>query len=118
MSLDINLMVTKRCPHCARLIGERYRAWEDNITHNLNKMAGVAGLYYPIWHPEKMSVARAGELVPLLRAGLSVLKDDPDEFKKHNPSNGWGTYDDFVPWVERYLEACEQYPDAKIEAHG
>jgi len=29
-------------------------------------------------------------------------------------NNGWGLYEDFVPWIERYLAACEEYPEAII----
>ncbi len=28
--------------------------------------------------------------------------------------NGWGTYKNFVPWVAKYLAACEEYPDADV----
>ena len=30
-------------------------------------------------------------------------------------TNGWGMYEHFVPFVEKYLEACKEYPDAVIE---
>lgn len=31
-------------------------------------------------------------------------------------ANGWGTYDDFVQWLKKYLEACREHPEAKIRA--
>ena len=51
----------------------------------------------------------------LLEKGLSDLKERPDYFEQFNASNGWGLYKHFVPFVEKYLEACKEYPDAKIE---
>jgi hypothetical protein len=34
-----------------------------------------------------------------------------ERYRALEPENKWGTYDNFVPWVERYLAACEEYPD-------
>lgn len=59
---------------------------------------------------------RARVLIEPLRAGLARLKADPALFRTYNPDNGWGSYDAFVPWVRRYLEACEQHPTAIVEA--
>ena len=50
-----------------------------------------------------------------LRAGLALLKSDPERFKKFDSPNGWGLYVHFVPFVEKYLEACEQNPDSAVE---
>jgi hypothetical protein len=49
-----------------------------------------------------------------LRAGLELLRGDPERFKKHNPENGWGSYEGLIDFVENYLEACEEYPNADI----
>jgi len=48
--------------------------------------------------------------------GITQLKSDPKRFKEFDAKNGWGTYDDFLPWLQKYLEACEAYPDAEIRA--
>ena len=103
MSLDVHLEQVQPT--------EVYHA---NITHNLGKMAVEAGIYYPLWRPEEIDIKVAKDLIPFLVAGLKVLKAKPDEFKKFDAPNGWGTYENFVPWVERYLVACRRYPDAKI----
>lgn len=57
----------------------------------------------------------ARDLIEPLRTGLARLKSDPAHFKAFDPENGWGSYDGFVPWVERYLAACEENPDAVVE---
>ena len=88
--------------------------YTDNITHNLGEMARHAGIYYPLWRPNEIGVTTAKELVPFLKAGLMVMKADPEYFKKYDASNGWGSYEHFVPWVERYLDACRKYPEANI----
>lgn len=61
-----------------------------------------------------LPTVRARDLIGPLRAGLEVLRSDPERFKARNPKNGWGSYDIFVPWVERYLAACEKYPEAMV----
>lgn len=40
--------------------------------------------------------------------------EKPDYFKQFNPSNGWGSYTVFLPWVKEYLNACREYPEATI----
>lgn len=93
---------------------ERVQVYEANITHNLGVMADMAGLYKALWAPEELGLRFAYELIPFLREGLKRLEHEPERFKLHDAKNKWGTYDDFVPWVRRYLEACLRNPDAVI----
>lgn len=92
--------------------------WHGNITHNLNKMAMAVNLdgrvkeyfYKMIWHPEDLETdPRENYRTMLLDLGegLAILKEKPDEFKKHNPENGWGTYDGLVNFVDGYVEALD-----------
>ena len=90
-----------------------YRA---NITHNLGEMAKEAGIYYALWRPEEIDKTKAGELIELLEKGLADLKARPEHFKQFDAPNGWGIYEHFVPFVEEYLNACIEYPEAIIEA--
>ena len=85
-----------------------------NITHNLNKMAREAGIYEALWRPEEIGKTKASEIVELLEKGLTDLKARPKHFEKFNSPNGWGMYEHFVPFVEKYLEACKEYPVAII----
>ena len=89
-----------------------------NITHNLNTMAEEAGIYKHLWHPDELDITEAGELIESLEAGLKQLREDPERFKKHNPSNGWGTYEGLVRFVARYLEACIAHPKALVDTWG
>lgn len=89
-------------------------AYWANITHNLNRMADAAGIYQHLWRPEELSIKKAGELIEPLTNALVDLKSRPDHYKQFNPKNGWGDYDGFVDWVERYLTACKENPDGDI----
>lgn len=121
MSLDVYLSgppkeVECECSSC----GHKHKAtntdllFDTNITHNLNKMAEAAGIYLCVWRPEETGITHARQIVEPLRKGIELLKASPEFFKKFDAPNGWGTYDDFVPWLERYLAACEEYPDASV----
>jgi hypothetical protein len=88
--------------------------YDRNITHNLNRMAEEAGIYKELWRPDEIDVTHARQLIAPLRAGLERLKADPDRFRKLNPSNGWGSYEGLVQFVEEYLGACEENPDAEV----
>lgn len=103
MSLDIHLTEVKEC-----------EVFWQNITHNLTDMAEAAGIYYHIWRPSEIGITEAGQLVQPLRDAIKLMKSDPERFKQFDAPNGWGTYEHFVPWVEKYLEACEANPKAKI----
>jgi hypothetical protein len=106
-----------------------------NITHNLGEMAGKAGIYEALWRPYKLlkncpksfenyelefdfeenSTVLAKLIIPYLEKGLKDLKARPEYFKRFNSPNGWGMYEHFVPFVEKYLEACRNNPDALVE---
>ena len=88
--------------------------FDANITHNLITMADKAGIYKHLWRPEEINIKHAGELIEPLEKGLALMKSDPERFIKFNSPNGWGTYKDFVPWIEKYLDACKENPKALI----
>ncbi len=108
--------------------------YETNITHNLNIMAQEAGIYEALWRPhqlkpdydknwddaeeyvfEKKDITLAKDIIPLLEKGLIDLKARPEYFKTFDSPNGWGLYIHFVPFVEKYLKACKEYPEAIIK---
>jgi hypothetical protein len=88
--------------------------YEANITHNLGRMADAVGIYKCLWHPDELGITKASQLIEPLRAGLSLLLSDRDGFEQFNAENGWGTYEQFGPWLERLLQACEKFPDADV----
>lgn len=137
MSLDVYLSRKKWISYDAgkTLTKEEEIVYSANITHNLGKMAAEAGIYEALWRPHRLkesynipeddhqaewkfeeeNVTTAKEIIPLLENGLADLKTRPEHFEKFNSPNGWGMYEHFVPFVEKYLEACKEYPDTIIE---
>lgn len=99
-------------------IVDDYPTWKtvysSNMTHNLGKMAVEAGIYHCVWRPDENGITAASQIVEPLRKGIERLKADPVHFKQFSASNGWGTYDQFIPWLIEYLNACETYPDAEV----
>lgn len=108
MSLDVSLTVPPTKPE---------EVFSANITHNLADMAMAAGIYMHLWRPDEIGITKAWKLIEPLKAGLEKMKADPERFKKFNPPNGWGTYDNFLPWVERYLAACIATPHANVSVY-
>ena len=98
-------------------------------------MAGKAGIYEALWRPHRLRsdyavaegdyeaeyefedgiIIKASEIIPLLEKGLEDLKTRSEYFKQFDSPNGWGLYVHFVPFVEKYLEACKEYPEAIVE---
>jgi hypothetical protein len=93
---------------------ENEQVYWANITHNLGKMAGEAGIYEALWRPEEIGKTKASEIIELLEKGLLDLKARPEYFEIFNSPNGWGMYEHFVPFVEKYLNACKEFPNAEI----
>jgi len=89
--------------------------FESNITHNLNTMAEAAGIYQALWRPEELNATTAEQLIAPLTEGLKLLRAEPEKFKAFDAKNGWGTYEQFIPWVVQYLEACKEHPLATVK---
>jgi hypothetical protein len=95
---------------------QRTEVFDAHITHNLTEMADAVGIYKPIWRPKECGIKTASDMIPYLTDGIAELKREPEKYRELEPDNKWGTYENFVPWLERYLAACEEYPDAEIHA--
>lgn len=106
MSLDVYLEVVQPTT-----------VYTNNITHNLCKMAVAAGLYGALWRPEEAGYKLAKELIHPLAQGLAELARSPEKYKQFNQENGWGSYEDLVRFVEEYLQACKDNPEAKVTAY-
>jgi len=113
MSLDIYLSAPTTCPHCGGELPQ-VSDYDANITHNLGAMADEAGIYKHLWHPEQVGVKLAEHLIEPLDTAIKLMKADPVRFRKFDAPNKWGTYEDFVPWLENLLEACRACPGASV----
>lgn len=111
------------------------RTYEDNeyfhmnLTHNLTEMANeckvdpysscitVNGerptLYNLLWHPsETMGIEEPTiEYVEGLMSCYKRLLKDADYFKKFNPKNGWGTYEQLLGRTRQYINALMSISD-------
>lgn len=120
MSLDVYLTGEIRKAHCRCACGHEHEIeqveefYNANITHNLNRMATEAGIYEVLWRPEKVGITKAQQLIEPLEKGLALMRSDRVRFEKFNATNGWGTYEQFIPWLINYLDACRRHPEASV----
>lgn len=121
MSLDVYLYGKEEtvecvCSDCGHIHTRQTSPllFDYNITHNLQTMAEAAGLYEALWRPEDIGAKTAIDLVEALKIGLNNLQMNYSKLSLLNPSNRWGNIDGLVQFVMKYLDACEQNPDAII----
>lgn len=99
------------CPHCTTC--RKSIIVIDSTTYNLLPMYELAG-----WWKEPSSVlsgTKTSALVPTLKAAIKDMKDRESVYRKLNPPNGWGNYEDALQVTEQLLEACVIHPDGFIE---
>lgn len=114
MSLDIYFHEKKVCPNCQHILEDGDYVFSTNITHNLNKMSDAAGFYKQLWRPEETDVVTANQLGVHIEKGIKELESKPDHYRQFSAVNGWGTYEQFLPWLRQLLDACRDYPDAIV----
>jgi len=85
--------------------------FEQSISHNLRTMAISAGVYECLWNGQGVS---AGEAECILWNGIVDMLDRKDFYKQLEPSNKWGTYDDFLAFIGELHLKCVTNPDAII----
>lgn len=103
MSLDVYL-----------IDAEGEELFSANITHNLGKMASAAGIYECLWRPDEHGMTHAKQIIAPLTQGLTKLVTEGEKYESLDSPNGWGVWEDFVPWCATYLKACRKYPDAEV----
>lgn len=57
---------------------------------------------------------KASKAAVYLRKGYEWMRDNPEECRKMNPSNGWGNYDSWLEYIGGILKECEANPDATL----
>ena len=133
MSLDVSLVKTVWITEDFETFTNRDdECYHGNITHNLGAMADACGLYDVLWRPyrlfrtefanydeemeyESRCEIKAKQLIEPMGKGLKELKSNPEKYKAYDSPNGWGLYENFVPFVEKYLKACKKYPDLLVQ---
>lgn len=81
-----------------------------NCTYNLGPMLRAAG--FPGW--QALIGAPASEVGGMLRSVADRLRSDPVKYREYNPSNGWGTYEGAIEFLDEFAAACAAHPRATI----
>jgi hypothetical protein len=105
--------------------------YDFNITHNLTIMAKEAGIYEALWKPYKLipysninnpedkqeenTIVLAKNIYSVIKTGLIILKNNPEHYKQFDNVNKWGTYDDFIIFINEYLEVLKNNPEYVIK---
>lgn len=100
MSLDIGIKAKR----------EIY-IYDSNVTYNL------ADIYYKCIDGgfnslNKMSCKNA---LPIITKAIENMLENEKEYRKLEPSNGWGTYDGLLQELRDLKICCEDNPDGIIE---
>ena len=85
--------------------------YDWNITHNVAAMWRLAGCYERLYESRG---DKAGWHIDGLRSAYTKMRDNPDEYKALNPSNGWGNYDGALKWLNTVIKGFEEAPEALI----
>ena len=99
----------------ATYVGACPYLYSDSVTHNLRGMAKEAGLYASLWSPLESGYTTAIEIIPIIEEGLTNLKAHPNYYRLFEFDSLSCKYEDFVNFVESYLVALREFPEAKIE---
>ena len=88
--------------------------FSEIIPDNIDEMTKHAGMYDPLFHPQKIGIKRAYQLINPLMKGLDKMKNNPKVYREFQSSITLGAYDELVPWLEKYIAACIESPNTEI----
>ena len=136
MSYDIYIRSKHFCPHCQRDSTRSEDSYSGDLpepTYNLMPIFDLALTGEPLPNPDTsefsvvifgvrtdrprglrvLSGRKVSDTIPMLKAALRRIADDPEPFKKLEPDNGWGTLKDAIWVFERLCTAAkESHPEA------
>lgn len=115
MSTTFNLFATKHTSYDNRKTfkKETELVFDLSFTSNYLPIARACGVDKALFD-RSHGYSEAFEAIPSLIEGIKRLKLKPQHFKDLEPTNGWGTYCDFLESCIKTLEACEKFPEASI----
>jgi len=93
-----------------------HSVFDEGVTHNLGTMADKAGIYEALWYPKEAGIKKASELARVLAPAISDMKARPGYYRAFESARGFGTYNYFLPWLDKLYAACLEHPDAEIES--
>lgn len=83
-----------------------------NYTYNCGPMFGKANNGIGLSEALDGSIAKDAEI--LLRRVVCEMVNNPSDYQKLNPANGWGSYEGFMKFLLDFAEECRKYPNATI----
>lgn len=103
MSYDIGLTIDKGGPEPATVSGGR------NMTSNVAPMWRLAGADLAEFHGKT-----AGDCLPVLRAAIADMEDNPGKYEPLNPDNGWGSYETCLGFLRELAGDFAAHPKATV----
>lgn len=58
---------------------------------------------------------RAGDCIEALSEAVTDMRENPAQYIKLNPPNGWGNYEGALEYLQHFLDACNDSPNATVE---
>lgn len=113
MGLDVYLQATIDTGDVEPITVDIYHG---SVSHNCNAMAMVAGCYHAVWRPDEIGIETAKDLIPHLENGILEMREKKLELMRHEPANGFGSYEGLLRFLESYLSACRRNPKTKVYA--
>ena len=100
MSLDIGVKAKREV-----------EIYDSNVTYNL------ADIYYKCIDGgfKSLNKMNCKNALPIITKAIENMLENEKEYRKLEPSNGWGTYDGLLQELRDLRNCCEDNPDGIIE---
>jgi len=106
MSYHIYLNCADPCPHCyidpMGFTSNAAAMWLEAAIDGYPRMTDLSGL-----------TSEAAKAV--IFEVIHKMRMDPERFRAYEPSNGWGKYDDFLPFLVRLHMRLDENPHGTID---
>ena len=109
MSWDVSLMIDTGDKELVEVVDL------GNYTYNVSPM------YYKAFERKggfrSLDGMRVKKAIPILERAIQRMKDDPKQYKKMNPENGWGDYEGALEYLMDILDGCKKHPKTIIKIY-
>jgi hypothetical protein len=108
-----------RCSDCGNnhRKTERKEYYWATVSNCHRELARAAEVYTAVWEPNTAGSTVAKQLIVPLTIGLAELEVHPEKFEsiaRRSVCAPYGGYQSFVHFIQGYLQACIEYPDATV----
>jgi hypothetical protein len=84
--------------------------WINHTSNTGAMIKEVCGSY-----PSKWDGMKCSELLPAIDKGVKLLRSHSQEYRQFEPSNGLGTVESTIEFLDAIRKNCEEYPTAVLE---